>query len=138
MLLSLWGAPALAQVDISGLWRPLPRNQDGSGNDRRRRWRSAEQRRPMAGSKLVSGRFRYRRMGLRPHVWDYSLEGPLSAMRIWTETDEATQKIVAYRGHINQEEQETTIWMDGRPHPPANALDGAAFQRANGTATRWS
>ena len=31
LLLSLWGAPALAQVDISGLWRPLPRNQDGSG-----------------------------------------------------------------------------------------------------------
>ena len=39
----------------------------------------------------------------RPHVWDYSLEGPLSAMRIWTETDEASQKIIAYRGHINQE-----------------------------------
>jgi hypothetical protein len=25
-------------------------------------------------------------------------------------------------GHLNQQEQETTIWMDGRPHPPANAL----------------
>ncbi len=25
------GAPALAQVDLQGSWRPLPRKQDGSG-----------------------------------------------------------------------------------------------------------
>ena len=36
--------------------------------------------------------------------------------------DEATQKLVAYRGHIHMEEQQTTIWMDGRPHPQENAL----------------
>ena len=58
----------------------------------------------------------------RPHAWDYSLEGPLSALRMWSEVDEATQKVVAYHGHMNMMEQETTIWMDGRPHPPANAL----------------
>ncbi|OFW06193.1 MAG: hypothetical protein A3I61_18680 [Acidobacteria bacterium RIFCSPLOWO2_02_FULL_68_18] len=58
----------------------------------------------------------------RPHAWDYSLEGPLSQMRIWTEVEQATQKLLAYHGHINQEEQETTIWMDGRPRPPAYAL----------------
>ncbi len=58
----------------------------------------------------------------RPHSWDYSLEGPLSPVRIWPEIDRPTQKIIAYRGHINMMEQETTIWMDGRPHPPANAL----------------
>ena len=58
----------------------------------------------------------------RPHAWDYSLEGPLSPVRFWPEVDEATQKLVAYRGHIHMEEQQTTIWMDGRPHPPENAL----------------
>ena len=58
----------------------------------------------------------------RPHAWDYSLEGPLSAMRLWTEVDSATQELVAYHGHINQQEQETTIWMDGRSRPSANAL----------------
>ena len=30
--------------------------------------------------------------------------------------------MIAYRGHLNMMEQETTIWMDGRPHPPENAL----------------
>ena len=58
----------------------------------------------------------------RPHAWDYSLEGPLSALRIWADIDQATQKVIAYHGHLNMQEQETTIWMDGRPHPPANAL----------------
>ena len=58
----------------------------------------------------------------RPHAWDYSLEGPLSPVRFWPEVDEASQKLVAYRGHIHMEEQQTTIWMDGRPHPPENAL----------------
>ena len=58
----------------------------------------------------------------RPHAWDYSLEGPLSPLRIWPEIDGPTQRIVAYRGHVNMMEQETTIWMDGRPHPPANTL----------------
>jgi len=57
----------------------------------------------------------------RPHAWDYSLEGPLSQMRMWADVDHATQKVMAYHGHLNQQEQETTIWMDGRPHPSPNA-----------------
>lgn len=113
---------ALAQVDISGLWRPLPRNQDGSGmiGD-------------AAGVPLSpSGMWRAQSWSpddfdtaewiCRPHAWDYSLEGPLSQMRVWPEVDHATQRTIAYHGHLNQQEQEATIWMDGRPHPPANAL----------------
>jgi hypothetical protein len=30
-LVVVWSVPADAQVDLSGLWTPLPRNQDGSG-----------------------------------------------------------------------------------------------------------
>jgi hypothetical protein len=57
----------------------------------------------------------------RPHAWDYSLEGPLSPVRFWPEIDQATQRLIAYHGHINMMEQETSIWMDGRPRPPAHA-----------------
>ena len=56
-----------ASVGSGGYLRPMASVAPQPGrqrNDRRRRWRSAEQRRPMAGSKLVPGRFRYRRMGL--------------------------------------------------------------------------
>jgi hypothetical protein len=122
LLAVLWSQPAFAQRDLTGMWRPLPRNQDGSGmiGD-------------LAGIPLSeSGRWRAESWSpsdfdvaewvCRPHAWDYSLEGPLSAMRLWTEVDQATQQVIAYHGHINQQEQETTIWMDGRPHPPANAL----------------
>lgn len=122
LLVVLSGRPAFAQVDLTGIWRPLPRNQDGSGmigdvagvpispasRSRADSWSPED--------------FDVAEWVCRPHAWDYSLEGPLSAMRLWTEVDQATQKTIAYRGHINQQEQETTIWMDGRPHPPANAL----------------
>ena len=113
---------AFAQMDLMGVWRPLPRNQDGSG---------------MTGDVAgvpVSDAARWRvqswspedfdvtEWACRPHAWDYSLEGPLSALRIWADIDQATQKVIAFHGHLNQQEQEITVWMDGRPHPPANAI----------------
>jgi hypothetical protein len=122
LLVTLWCYPVLAQVDLQGNWRPLPRNQDGSGmiGD-------------IAGIPVTDGdrsraaswspeNFDVTEWACRPHSWDYSLEGPLSAMRIWDEIDQATQRIIAIHGHINQEEQEVTIWMDGRPRPPENTL----------------
>ena len=89
VLLALCAAPAWAQVDVSGLWRPLPRNQDGSGMTG-----------DAAGVPLsAEGQWRAQSWSpddfdtaewvCRPHVWDYSLEGPLSAMRLWADTDEA-------------------------------------------------
>ena len=120
----LWGTlPAYAQTDhLSGNWRPLARNQDGSGMigdlagvpvSPAGRWRAET---------WSPDEFDSSEWICRPHAWDYSLEGPLSALRLWADVDQATQEIVAYRGHINQAEQETVIWMDGRPHPPASAL----------------
>src|SRR4029450_7802597 len=113
---------SLAETDIAGLWRPLARNQDGSGmigdiagvpvsvagRGRAEAWSPAE--------------YDTAEWACRPHVWDYSLEGPLSAMRIWPEIEQADQSIIAYHGHLNQQEQEITIWMDGRSRPPATAL----------------
>ena len=110
------------QADITGVWRPLPRNQDGSGMtgdfagvpvSDAGRWRAES---------WSPDDFDVTEWACRPHAWDYSLEGPLSAMRIWADVDQATQKLIAYHGHLNQQEQETTICMDGRPRPPANAL----------------
>ena len=114
--------PAFAQVDISGTWRPLARNEDGSGMTgdaaglpitQNARWRA---------DSWSPEDFDVAEWVCRPHTWDYTLETILTQMRIWPEVDQATQQIIAWHGHINQEEQETTIWMDGRPHPPAYAL----------------
>jgi hypothetical protein len=114
--------PALAQVDLTGLWRPLPRNQDGSGMTG-----------DSAGLPLTpEGQWRAQSWSpedfdtaewvCRPHAFDYSLEGPLSAMRIVAVMDFPTQQVVSYTAHLNQQEQESTIYMDGRPHPPKNTL----------------
>ena len=122
LLLTLSSHPALAQRDLAGMWRPLARNQDGSGMigdaaglpiSDEARWRAES---------WSPDDFDVAEWVCRPHAFDYSLEGPLSALRLWAEVDQATQNVIAYHGHINQQEQETTIWMDGRPHPPANAL----------------
>ena len=114
--------PAFAQVDISGNWRPMARNEDGSGMTgdaaglpitQSSRWRA---------DSWSPEDFDVAEWVCRPHTWDYTLETILTQMRIWPEVNQATQQVIAIHGHINQEEQETTIWMDGRERPPANAL----------------
>lgn len=122
VLLAALCSPALAQLDLQGSWRPLARNQDGSGMPG-----------DIAGVPVTEGDrlrvqswspedFDITEWSCRPHAWDYSLEGPRSPLRFWADADPATQKIIAYHGHVNMEEQEVTIWMDGRPHPSENAL----------------
>jgi hypothetical protein len=43
--------------------------------------------------------------------------GPL-LLRIWEERDPGTQELIAIRQYISNYEQNRTIYMDGRPHPP--------------------
>jgi hypothetical protein len=118
----LSAVPVIAQVDFTGLWRPIPRDSDGSGmiGD-------------TAGIPLSDGArgrvqswspedFDVAEWVCRPHAWDYSLETLLTDLQFRADIDRPTQKVTAFHGHLNQQEQETTIWMDGRPHPPANAL----------------
>jgi cyclase len=52
------------------------------------------------------------------HVSPYIYRGPLQ-MRFWDEKDPQSQRIVAIKNYISTYEQTRTIWMDGRPHPPA-------------------
>jgi len=54
------------------------------------------------------------------HVAPYIYRGPLQ-MRFWNEKDPQSQKIIAIKNYISTYEQNRTIWMDGRPHPPAYA-----------------
>lgn len=114
--------PVFAQVDITGMWRPMSRNQDGSGMtgdaagmpvSPQGRWRA---------DAWSPEEFDVAEWVCRPHAWDYSFDGGLSPIRFWPEINQATQQVIAYHGHINQEEQETTIWMDGRPRPPEHAV----------------
>jgi hypothetical protein len=54
-----------------------------------------------------------------PHPADY---GPnFSGVRITKQIDPVTQEIVSYQTNIAWMNPIRTIWMDGRPHPPANA-----------------
>jgi hypothetical protein len=121
LLALAWGEPAFAQRDIAGRWRPLPRNEDGDGMtgdaaglplSREGRWRA---------DSWSPDEFDVAEWVCRPHPWDFSLEGILSAMEFRPEIDRATQRLLAYHGQINQMEQRVSIWMDGRPHPPAHA-----------------
>jgi len=43
--------------------------------------------------------------------------GPLN-LRIWEERENQSQRLEAIRLYISTYEQNRTIWMDGRPHPP--------------------
>ena len=52
------------------------------------------------------------------HNAPYIYHGPLQ-FRVTEERDLRTQRVIAYKHYINTYEQERTIWMDGRPHPPA-------------------
>jgi hypothetical protein len=56
----------------------------------------------------------------RVHVVSYIYRGPL-ALRIWEEKDPQSQRVIAIRQYISTYEQNRTIWMDGRPHPPESA-----------------
>lgn len=56
----------------------------------------------------------------REHGADYGWRGP-SNLRIWPEIDRASQQVIAYHTHLGAYGAEQTIWMDGRPHPPADA-----------------
>ena len=40
------------------------------------------------------------------------------AVRTWEEKDPQTQQVIAIRNYISTYEQDRTIWLDGRPHPP--------------------
>jgi hypothetical protein len=54
------------------------------------------------------------------HILPYILSGP-TRLRISAQRDGNTERIVAFNQYIGLWGQDRTIWVDGRPHPPALA-----------------
>ena len=121
----VWSSlPASAQVTLSGDWGqrqhedqpdrgPGPELGDYTGL-------------PITeGARLAADTWDASRLTLREHQCKvhngpYIFHGPMQA-RIWEEKDPRTQQLTAIKIYISTYEQERTIWMDGRPHPPEYA-----------------
>jgi hypothetical protein len=74
------------------------------------------------GARLAADSWDASRLSIREHQCKvhngpYIFHGPLQ-VRIWEEKDSRTQQLTAIRIYISTYEQERTIWMDERPHPP--------------------
>ena len=57
----------------------------------------------------------------RQHAGDYGMRG-LANLRITSELDQVTQRLVTLRTRIAFHDAERTIYLDGRPHPGPDAL----------------
>ena len=113
--------PAFAQMDLAGMWAPLfhedqperapgPEVGDYMGlpiND------AARQRADTWDASLLT----LPEHQCKPHPSTYGFRG-VGNLRITNEVDKATEQVLAIHTHIQWQEQERTIWMDGRPHPP--------------------
>jgi hypothetical protein len=117
--------PTFAQVDFSGEWAPLY-HEDGPErlpgpelgdytelpiND------AARMRADSWEADRISVVEQYQ---CRPHGADYSMRG-LGNMRVWRDVDVASQRVTAFHTHMLAWDSERTLYMDGRPHPPAYA-----------------
>jgi len=123
-LLVVWARPAAAQVDLTGTWSP--RYQE----DFSERVPGPELG-DYTGLPLTDGARRYAESWdparitmpeeqCRVHISPYIYRGPTN-IAIWDERDPGTRELIAIKHRISTFDQERTIYMDGRPHPPAYA-----------------
>ena len=114
-------SPAFAQLDLSGVWAP----QFHEDNPERGQGPELVD---FAGLPISEAGRQWAlswdpdRLGLpehqcQVHTVAYIHRGPLR-MRLWEERDPQTQELIALREYVSTYEQNRTIWMDGRPHPP--------------------
>jgi len=113
---------ARAQVDLSGMWAPVGDRVEENDNPPIGHFAGmplnhADQ---LRGAAYDPNMFDVAENVCRPYPPDMPF-GP-AQLRISTEVDKTTQQIIAYHLHFFYHEQEYTIWMDGRPHPPDYAL----------------
>jgi cyclase len=124
LTLVVLSVPAFAQIDLAGEWGQR-QHEDGRergegpplGDYLGMPINDAARQRALAWDASIHTLPEWQ---CRPHPADYGTRGP-SNLRIWKEVDTATQQIIAFHTHVSWQEQERTIWMDGRPHPPADA-----------------
>ena len=113
------GSMAPAQgFDLSGSWAPFP-HEENTGNPALVEYYGV----PITeGARAWALAWDPSRLTLpehqcQVHVVPYILGGPLN-LRIWEEKDPQSQRVLAIRQYISTYEQNRTIWMDGRQHPP--------------------
>lgn len=125
MVLTLASANVLAQMDLSGEWAPAyhedafdripgPEIGDYAGlplND------AARMRGDTFQADRISAVMQYQ---CRPHSADYGMRG-LGNMRVTKEFEPLHQRLIAFHTHMPAWGSQRTIWLDGRPHPPAHA-----------------
>lgn len=126
LVLLLPALPALAQEDISGLWEPLihedaPQRGNGSliGDYTGLPLSQANR---LRSESWAADMMEVPEWVCRPYSSDDGFYAAPAQLSIWKEVDKTTQQLIAYHTHIFYHEQEQTIWMDGRPHPPEYAL----------------
>lgn len=125
LALTFAAAPSFAQADLTGNWTPRFHEdapERGAG--------------PMLGDYLgipINDAARLRALSwdasrltmpeqqCRVHISPYIYRGPLE-VRIWQEKDPESQQLIAIHNYISTYEQNRTIWMDGRAHPPDYAM----------------
>ena len=133
-----WSHPALAQVDLTGLWRPFSRDEDGSGMDgdyaglplnAAGRWRAQS---------WAPENFEVPEWVCRPHAWDFSLEAGAARLRWLAEIDDPTQRLIAFHGRLTMREQGRARRLEPAPdrddiaHPasPSQAPSACAVRSA--------
>ena len=114
-------SPAFAQMSLVGEWSPRyhedqpdripgPELGDYTGlplNDGAR----------LAADSWDASRLTLREHQCKVHNGPYILHGPIQ-FRFSEERDLRTQQLIAIHQYLNTYEQERTIWLDGRSHPP--------------------
>src|SRR5215207_6113289 len=98
-LMGVWTGPALAQVDLTGMWRPMPRNEDGSGMDGDYAGLPLNAAGRARAQSWVPENFDVAEWVCRPHSWDFSVEA-VAVLRLWTDVQGPTQQVRAFRGRI--------------------------------------
>lgn len=117
--------PARAQVDFSGEWRSVPHEAGGDPTigDYTGLPVSAEGR--SVAEAWDASVLTLPELQCRPHPLPYAEQTPgnpaNATFRWWKTLDPVTQDTIAYQKRGAWMEPERTIWMDGRPHPPAYA-----------------
>jgi glyoxylase-like metal-dependent hydrolase (beta-lactamase superfamily II) len=124
VLLTAVASPAVAQVDLTGMWAPIfhedqieripgPDVGDYAGlpiNDAMR----------FRADSWDASLLTLPEHQCKPHPSTYGFRG-VGNLRISAEVNDKTQSILKLHTHIQWQEQKRDIWMDGRPHPPEYA-----------------
>jgi len=121
-LLGLLTPPAAsAQVNVVGYWNPLVADEDfiervpgpNVGDYAGLPITDAARKR---ANTWDAGLLTLPEHQCKPHPSTYGFRG-VGVLRIWEERNPRTQQLVRIKTHIQWQEQERDIWMDGRPQP---------------------